>query len=178
MSDETFTVATEQLRHELAADLARGGYVFRDGERYFDKHLVLCRPGLLSRAAHLLGQTVPAEAERIGVHGLGCALLGALIAQEFGIPLVLGDIRDDGEISVRGEWYSGMRVTLVEDVVHTGSRAIAGARTLRRLGAEVTTVVCLLDREAGAAQRLAEEGISVRALFAEQQVLGTTAVIP
>jgi orotate phosphoribosyltransferase len=62
-------------------------------------------------------------------------------------------------------------VTLVEDVVFTGATALAGTRALRAAGAEPLDVVCLLDRQSGAAQLLAADGVPLRALFTELELL-------
>jgi orotate phosphoribosyltransferase len=66
-----------------------------------------------------------------------------------------------------------METVLLEDVVHTGGRALAGAEGLVASGATVTTVVCLLDRQAGATGRLADAGFTLRALFNEEQLVGS-----
>ncbi len=64
MKVDLFSVTTDQLRAELAADLSRGGYGYQEqvapdggGRRYFDKYLVLSRPGLITRAD--LGRPTP-----------------------------------------------------------------------------------------------------------------------
>jgi orotate phosphoribosyltransferase len=64
-----------------------------------------------------------------------------------------------------------MKVVLVEDVVHTGQRALTGVRALRTRGADVVDAVCLLDRQVGGAQRLSEAGVNLRPLFTEKQLL-------
>jgi orotate phosphoribosyltransferase len=171
---ELFNVSAEDLRLELAADLARGGYVYREqsagGGRYFDKYLVLSRPGLLGRAARLLAELVPQDCERLATTGVAAATIGTALSQETGVALLLG--RDVGEqISFDGELFSRVKVLLLEDVVDTGERALRGVRALQARGAEVLEVVCLLDRQAGGAQRLADAGVNLRPLFTEAQLL-------
>jgi orotate phosphoribosyltransferase len=78
----------------------------------------------------------------------------------------------DGESGVfGGELSAGTRVTLIEDVVFTGATALSGARALRSAGAEPLDVLCLLDRQSGAAQLLAADGVPLRALFTEEELL-------
>jgi orotate phosphoribosyltransferase len=174
---EIFRVGREELRQELAADLSRGGYVFHEGaeedpaERYFEKHLVLSRPGLLTRAARLLAALVPADTERLAVVGVPAATLATALSQHTGIPLLLGRRRGDGEIEFDGEYYSDVKALLVEDVVFTGGQARQGAEALVAIGATVLGIVCLLDRENGAAQRLAEIGTLLRPLFVESELV-------
>jgi orotate phosphoribosyltransferase len=62
-------------------------------------------------------------------------------------------------------------VTLVEDVVFTGATALAATRALRAAGAEPLDVLCLLDRQSGGAQLLAGDGVPLRALFTELELL-------
>jgi orotate phosphoribosyltransferase len=173
---ELFNVSPEDLRLELAADLARGGYVYRvddeePAQRYFDKYLVLSRPGLLGRSARLLASLVTQDCERIAASGVAAATLGTALAQETGIALLLGRDEREGGISFVGELFSHVKVMLLEDVVHTGQRALAGVNALEACGSDVLEVVCLLDRQAGGAQRLADVGVNLRSLFTESQLL-------
>jgi len=175
LSDGAFTVTRDLLRAELAGDLSRGGYVLRSDasasvtRRYFDKFLVLSRPGLLTRAARLLADLVAEDCERLAVTGVPSATLATALAQETGLTLLLGRERQAGAFG--GELSAGTRATLVEDVVFSGQTALAGARALREAGAEPLEVVALLDRQSGAAQLLASEGLPLRALFTEAQLL-------
>jgi orotate phosphoribosyltransferase len=163
------------LRAELAGDLSRGGYVLRAGgesagdRRYFDKFLVLSRPGMLTRAARLLADMVSDDCERLAVTGVPATALGTALAQETGLSLLLSE--DERPDTFGGELFAGTRVTLVEDVVFTGQRALGGAHALRKAGAELLDVLCLLDRQSGAAQLLAGDGLPLRALFTETELL-------
>jgi orotate phosphoribosyltransferase len=174
---EIFAVGREELRQELAADLSRGGYVYRgDGgteeeARYFDKHLVLTHPGLLTRSARLMSDLIPAECEGLAVTSIASTTLGTALSQETGVPLLLGSEGADEQIRFGGEIYSKLAVVLLEDVVFTGRRALAGTSALERINTEILAVICLLDREAGGAQRLAEAGYRMRPLFTESELL-------
>ena len=95
MAQKVLAIAREQLRRELAADLGRGGYVLQVGdeqnaERYFEKALVLCRPGLLARAADLISDLLPEACERIAVNGVSACALGTALSLITGVPLLLG----------------------------------------------------------------------------------------
>lgn len=173
---KTFSVPREQLRAELAVDLAKGGYVFVQddcrGRRYFDKYLVLTRPGLVARCAELLVDLLPHNCEALAVTAPANSVLGAVVAQKSGFPLLVS--RDDGLPAAApfgGEAYSGIRCALIEDVIFTGNRALAGAKSLSALGASVVGVVCLLDRQAGGALLLAEADYPLRSLFSESDLL-------
>jgi orotate phosphoribosyltransferase len=175
LSTEPFTATRDLLRAELAGDLSRGGYVLRQADahpgdrRYFDKFLVLSRPGMLMRSARLLADMVSEDCERLAVTGVASTALGTALAQQTGLALLLSD--DDRPGRFGGELFAGTRVTLVEDVVFTGRRALSGASALREAGAELLDVLCLLDRQSGAAQLLASDGLALRALFTETELL-------
>jgi orotate phosphoribosyltransferase len=144
--------------------------------RYFDKFLVLSRPGMLTRAARLLGDMVSEDCERLAVTGVPSTALATALAQETGLALLLSD--DDRPGMFGGELFAGTRVTLIEDVVFTGRRALGGARALREAGAEVLDVLCLLDRQSRAAQLLAGDGVPLRALFTETELLENPGQMP
>ena len=180
MKVDLFTVSVEQLRMELAADLGRGGYIYDDHasgsdtamRRYFMKYLVLSRPGLIKRAARLLSGLLPPECERIAVLGIASAVIGGAVSQETGVPLLLGLDDHAGGTRFGGETFSHVNAVLLEDVVFTGARSLAGAQALSHQGATVLAVLCLLDREHGASRRLGEAGYPLRSLFTEAQLLG------
>ena len=62
------------------------------------------------------------------------------------------------------------RGAVLEDVVTTGSAAIPSARALRRAGAVVQDAIVVIDREEGAAEALAAEGLQFWALFRRSQL--------
>jgi orotate phosphoribosyltransferase len=109
------------------------------------------------------------DCERLAVTCVPATALGTALAQETGVTLLLAE--DDRPEGFGGELFARTRVTLVEDVVFTGRRALGGVRALREAGAELLDVLCLLDRQSGAAQLLAREGLPLRALFTETELL-------
>lgn len=139
--------------------------------RYFDKSLVLSRPGLLNRAARLMADRLPSSCERIAVTGVQSAALGTALSQETGVPLLFGHSDANGAVEFEGELYRGVKAVLVEDVVFSGASAAQGIEGLKRLGADVLCALCLLDRDIGGAQRIAEVGVKLRSLFNESDLL-------
>jgi orotate phosphoribosyltransferase len=109
------------------------------------------------------------DSERLAVTHVASAALGTALAQETGMTLLLA--ADGQPATFGGELSAGTRVTLVEDVIDTGRTAQAGTRALREAGVEPLDVVCLLDRQSGAAQLLAADGLPLRALFTEAELL-------
>lgn len=60
----------------------------------------------------------------------------------------------------KGESMAGKRVAVVEDVTTTGGSALKAAEALRAAGAVITRVVTVLDREEGARETFAREGLA------------------
>lgn len=160
----------------LGADLVataylEGDFVLRSGRRsryYFDKYLFETQPSILRRLGRYLGDLVPSGTERLAAPELGAVLLGGAVSMELDLPLVIvrKDAKDYGTSRLlEGRLEAGERVTMIEDVLTTGGEAIRAAEKVREAGAEVLTLVAVLDREEGAAEALAAAGLQFRPLF-------------
>ncbi len=66
--------------------------------------------------------------------------------------------------TLEGDLSHGDRVLLLEDVTTTGGSVAKAVRSLRKAGAVVDRVVCVVDREEGAKERLQKEGVELIAL--------------
>jgi orotate phosphoribosyltransferase len=64
---------------------------------------------------------------------------------------------------IEGNLVPGARVLVVEDVCTSGESALEAARAARAAGAIVEQAWCVVDRQAGGAEALAREGITLRA---------------
>jgi orotate phosphoribosyltransferase len=71
----------------------------------------------------------------------------------------------------RGQTLRGRRVVIVEDVATTGGSAIQAVKAVRDEGAEIALVLTMVDRQEGAAETFAAEGIPYRALFKAEEFL-------
>ena len=58
---------------------------------------------------------------------------------------------------------------MVEDVTTTGGSALKAVAALRAAGAKVEHVVTVVDREEGATEAFAAEGIALHALFRKSE---------
>lgn len=63
---------------------------------------------------------------------------------------------------IEGPEVAGRRVLVVEDTSTTGGSALTAVEALREAGAEVVAVACVVDRDTGAAERIAGEGLEYR----------------
>ena len=64
-----------------------------------------------------------------------------------------------------GDTLQGKKVVVFEDVTTTGGSALKAAQAAREAGATVDTVLTLLDRQEGAKEALAAEGLSLMSLL-------------
>jgi orotate phosphoribosyltransferase len=62
------------------------------------------------------------------------------------------------------------RLAVVEDVVTSGGQVIESCAALRKRGAEILAVLCVIDREAGGAENLAANGLELRSVFTMSQL--------
>ena len=60
---------------------------------------------------------------------------------------------------------SGRHLLVVEDVVTSGGQILLSTCDLREQGASVSRALCVIDRESGGREKLAENGIALDALF-------------
>jgi orotate phosphoribosyltransferase len=182
-ADQRLRLTEARSREELRADIIRasrleGDFRLAEGvtsSYYFDKYMFETRPSVLRRVARLLAPLVGTGTERLATQAPGALALGVAVSLETGLPLVI--LRptggEDHPMSLEGELHEGEQVTLVEDVVVTGSRALQGVRRLQQARVDVAAVIAVVDREHGALGRLEAEGASYRHLFTSAE-LGIT----
>jgi orotate phosphoribosyltransferase len=164
-------------RDLVAASVLRGSFVLRSGQTsnyYIDKYLFTTRPEILRRVAAALAPRVPAAAQRLAGPVLGAVPLVTALGLETGVPTVI--VRTDAPKghgtarTIEGQLAPGDRVVLVEDVVTTGGAALEAVRLLRAAGAEVLSVLSVVDREQGGVEAFAEAGVPYQPLFTRTQL--------
>ena len=74
---------------------------------------------------------------------------------------------------IEGCLGDGASAVIVDDVATTGGSLLAAARAAERRGAEVVGTLALVDREEGAAERLAEAGHDYRPVFRASELLAS-----
>ena len=158
-------------RRIVAASRITGEFKLRSGATsgvYFDKYRFEADPDLLSAIADHLAPLVPDGTERlIGLEMGGIPLATALSLKS---GLRLGFCRKKAKeygtaLQIEGGVEPGETVTVVEDVVTSGGAAIDAIRVLRDAGCEILALVCVVDREAGAREKLTELQVDFRPLF-------------
>src|SRR6267154_1695004 len=70
-----------------------------------------------------------------------------------------------------GETLRGKRVVIVEDVTTTGGSAMKAVEAARDAGAEIVFVLTIVDREEGATEAFAAQGLEFRAIYRASEFL-------
>jgi orotate phosphoribosyltransferase len=70
-----------------------------------------------------------------------------------------------------GESLRGKRVVIVEDVTTTGGSAMKAIEAVRDAGAEIAFVLSIVDREEGATESFAAQGLDFRVLYRASEFL-------
>jgi orotate phosphoribosyltransferase len=70
-----------------------------------------------------------------------------------------------------GETLRGKRVVIVEDVTTTGGSAMKAVEAVRDAGGEIVFVLTIVDREEGATEGFAAQGLDFRAIYRASEFL-------
>lgn len=148
-----------------------GEFLLRSGKtsnEYFDKYQFESNPALLREIAEHCKGLVPSGTELLAGLELGGVSIAALLSQVTGIPAVFvrKKAKEYGTCKLaEGPDVRGKRVLIVEDVVTSGGQVVMSGDDLRNLGAVITNVVCIIDREQGGREALKNASYELLALF-------------
>jgi len=147
----TFTLRSGQISHE-----------------YFDKYLFEANPILLKEIAQYMQYAIPRGTEVLAGLEMGGIPIATALSIIGGIPaaFVRKTAKTYGTCKLaEGVDVFGKHICIVEDVVTTGGQIIESAKELRKAGAIVGSVLCVIQRNPGAAAILAAEGLTLTAAF-------------
>jgi len=156
-----------------------GEFVLRSGavsNTYFDKYLFEADPALLKAIAEAMVPLIPSGAEVLAGLELGGVPLATVLSQLTGLPtaFVRKKAKEYGTCKLaEGADVADKHVAIIEDVVTSGGQILLSAAELRQHGAHIDHVLCVIDRESGGPERLAEEHLELHALFTMSELLAT-----
>ena len=166
-------------RFELAAAIREhayleGDFVLRSGRRssyYLDKYRFETLPELLRPLGEALAEAVGGVepgAVRLAGPELGAVPLTTAASFASGLPFLI--VRNEPKAygtgnRLEGVYDEGDLTCLVEDIVTSGGAAVSSVEALREAGLAVRNAVCVVDREEGGSEALAEVGVRLRPLF-------------
>lgn len=166
------TVPPDLVARIQSAAGRHGTFHLPDGQvigEFFDQYLLAADPALLREVAAEMNRLVlPGTDVLVGIELGGIPLTIALSAAS-GLPAAF--LRHEAKTygtfrQLEGHPVTGRRVALVDDVVRSGTQALRAAAVLRKADADVTTMLCVLDRGLDGAVRLADEQISLQSVLA------------
>lgn len=155
-----------------------GNFTLRSGQvsdEYFDKYLFESDPLLLTELAHHLFELIPEDTEVLAGLELGGIPIATALTLESGIPtaFVRKQAKSYGTKNLsEGTDVREKNVCVIEDVTSTGGQIIKSANELRKIGAKVTTVICVIVRDPIAISNLEEEGLELKFLFTKDELDG------
>jgi orotate phosphoribosyltransferase len=154
-----------------------GEFTLRSGavaSTYFDKYLFEADPMVLRSVAERLVPLVPADTEVLAGLELGGVPVATALSLVTGLPtaFVRKEAKPYGTAKLaEGAGIAERRVLVVEDVVTTGGQVVASTEQLRSRGADVQSVLCVIDRSDGNHELLGAAGLSIVSLFTAQDLM-------
>jgi orotate phosphoribosyltransferase len=170
-------VDNENLARRIdAASRLHGQFRLRSGAvsaEYFDKYRFESDPKLLTAVADALADLVPPGIQALAGLELGGVPIATALSIRTGLPAVFvrKQAKSYGTLQLaEGCEISERRLLIVEDVVTSGGQILASCHDLRRSGAIVEDVVCVIDRQAGGAEALAAAGLRLWSLLTKKDL--------
>lgn len=154
-----------ELSHITGEFLLRSGQISNE---YFDKYLFEANPVVLNEIAKIMSDLIPEDSQVIAGLEMGGIPVVTAISLNTGMPaaFVRKKAKEYGTCKLaEGADVEGKKVLIIEDVVTTGGAIIDGVRELRKKGAVVDTVLCVIQRSEKATDILAAEGLKLVPAF-------------
>ena len=154
-----------------------GTFLLRSGQisnEYFDKYLFEAEPDLLMEIAGVMKDMIPAGTEVLAGLEMGGIPIATALSAASGLKaaFVRKKAKEYGTCKLaEGADVAGKRVLIVEDVVTTGGAIIDGVTELRKLGAVIDTVICVIQRSPKAVDILAGHGLKLIPAFTMEEIL-------
>ncbi len=167
--------ALQESSHLSGEFLLRSGVVAHE---YFDKYQFEAQPDLLRRVAAAMAPLVPLGTEVLAGLELGGVPVATALSLTTGIPLtfVRKEAKPYGTCRLaEGVDVAGRRVTVVEDVVTSAGQVLLSTKDLRDAGAVVADALCVIDRESGGREALADIGVRLTSLFTADELRSAVA---
>ena len=161
----------EIARRIYNASYVTGEFMLRSGKRsheYFDKYLFESDPSLLVEISKIMKHLIPAETEIIAGLEMGGIPIVTALSIESGVQsaFVRKTAKEYGTCKLaEGADVRDKNVCVIEDVVSTGGQIIESVKELRKRGAKIDTVLCVILRDEKAVEILADENLKIIPAF-------------
>jgi orotate phosphoribosyltransferase len=148
-----------------------GQFLLRSGKtstEYFDKYQFESDPQLLQDIAKAMAPLVPKDTEYLGALEMGGIPIATAISFITGhkVVFVRKVAKEYGTCKfAEGPAISTKQITLIEDVITTGGQVVTSCNDLRSEGAQINSVLCVIDRSEGQTEKITGAGLKLHALF-------------
>lgn len=173
-------------RRELAAAIfkiahLKGEFKLRSGltsNEYFDKYRFESQPKLLKEIAVAMKGLIPSGVEVLAGLEMGGIPVATALSIESGLPSVF--VRKEAKaygtcrVAEGLESLEGKKVLIIEDVITTGGQVVLSAEDLRKEGAEIIGVLCVISRQQGGEANLEKAGLKMASLFTQGDLKAST----
>lgn len=156
-----------------------GDFTLASGKKssyYIDIKRATTDPKVLGLIAEEMARQIEGDGfQRIAGVVLGSVPLAVSLSLRTGIPFVMvrKEKKDHGTGKlIEGQLNAGEKVLVVEDVITSAGSAVYAVETLRQAGANVGTVMSVVDREEGGRDALGKLDVEMRALITASKILG------
>jgi orotate phosphoribosyltransferase len=158
-----------------------GEFKLRSGltsKEYFDKYRFEAQPKLLKAIAVAMKPLIPAGTQVLAGLEMGGIPIATALSLESGIPAVF--VRKEAKgygtcrIAEGLESLKGMKVCVIEDVITTGGQVVLSCEELRKEGALLENVLCVINRQQGGEENLAKANLKMTALFTSADLKAST----
>lgn len=153
----------------------KGHFKLRSGKEsteYFDKYRLESDPQILKQIALQFKTIVPKDTPVLAGLELGGVPLATALSLETGLPVcfVRKEAKTYGTCQLaEGVEIKNRKLCLVEDVITSGGQVLESAAELRKLGAIVEDVICVINRGGvEAVGKLAQSGLKLTSLFVRE----------
>ncbi len=148
-----------------------GNFLLRSGKtshEYFDKYRFEAQPHLLKEIARQMAPMIPKDTEILAGLEMGGIPIATALSLESGIPVcfVRKEAKKYGTCQLaEGIAIEGKKVCIIEDVVSTGGQVILSTQDLRKQGAIIETVLCVIHRNLSPLTDLEHINLNLKPLF-------------
>jgi orotate phosphoribosyltransferase len=167
----------------LEKSYLKGDFILASGEHskvFFDVKMTSLNPEGAWLAADLILDMIEGQnIQAVGGIAIGaCPIVSAICVRSFerGAPIPAFYIRKEEkkhgtQKKIEGlELKKGARVLIVDDVATKGGSMLEGINPVRECGCEIVKTIVVVDREQGAAERLAKEGYILESVFKRSEL--------
>jgi orotate phosphoribosyltransferase len=184
----------ENLKRDLAKLLIEKSYIEgevtltsgRKSDYYFDCKQTALHP----HGAYLIGNLFMDMLESMAVDGVAGMTLGAdplvsavtVVSHLRGTPLPGIIVRKQSKGHGTDQYLEGLanfkpgaKVAMLEDVVTTGGTLVKACQRVADAGFEVAAVLCVLNREEGGIDNLAQAGYKLQSIYTRSELLEAAA---